>query len=173
MWHECAPQTRRCASELPPTCTEQFTLQNSCACNTQFDLFQKPKANKQTKKPQNSQLFHFSPDSCLFFAVLTLGWRHTDCLAQKLLVWALLIPLQASGFWSINSLKQSDPAFFFFFHFLSQNWRDVAVVAEVSGWLFSFWRLAQDFRKDSCLPQLFRGALYSCQGRTKEIWGDL
>lgn len=56
--------------------------------------------------------------------------------------------------------------------FLSQNRRDLAIMAEVSGWLFSFWRVAEDFRKDSCFPKLVWGAVHSRQGGTKEIWGD-
>ena len=119
----------------------------------------------------HTQLFHFSQTVVSFsvWANLTQG-TVSYCLAQQLLVLGTLNPgcRHRTGLWSINSLKQSDSVL----SFLSQNWRDMAIVAEVSGWLFSFWRLAQDLRKDSCLSQLFRGALYSCQGGTKEIWGD-
>lgn len=88
-------------------------------------VFKKTKANKQKNPKLTAVSFELRQLSLL--TLLTFGWRHRDCLAP-VACWALLLPLQASGFWSINSLKQSDPVFwgFFFFIFylrIEETWR--------------------------------------------------
>lgn len=55
--------------------------------------------------------------------------------------------------------------------FSSQDWRDMATLAEVFGWLLQLRRMVSNVWKDSCLTKLFWCALHSGQGGAEEIWG--
>lgn len=41
-----------------------------------------------------------------------------------------------------------------------QDWGDMEVVAEVSGWLLPFWRVAESVREDSSSAQLLWSAVH-------------
>lgn len=71
----------------------------------------------------------------------------------------------------IHLQLQGDNLFFPCMMFSSQDWRDMATLAEVSGWLLPLWRMVGNVWKDSCFTKLFWCALHSGQGGAEEIWG--